>query len=131
MIKAVSTCALLLATLPIAASLPAPLAAAAKAPAPRCGWVVNPTPANWSLIDREGEWVMGMQGGYQARGLDTMPDLSESRWVVTNGSSYGYGCACMSADVDRKAKRVVRIRGVRQQSLAICRADHKLKRPQG
>lgn len=29
----------------------------------RCGWVDNPTPANWWLTDRDGEWVIGVPGG--------------------------------------------------------------------
>ncbi|HYG29015.1 MAG TPA: DUF4087 domain-containing protein, partial [Allosphingosinicella sp.] len=50
------------------------LAAAALAAAPqsptqrRCGWLDNPTPANWWLTDRDGEWLIGAQGGYQAPG---------------------------------------------------------------
>src|SRR5262245_20967552 len=31
----------------------------------RCGWVDNPTPSNWWLVDRDGEWEIGLQGGYQ------------------------------------------------------------------
>ncbi len=93
-----------------------------------CGWIENPTPANWSLVDRDGEWVMGEQGGYQAPGLDALPDLTESRWVATNGS-YGYGCGCLAATIDRKAKQVTHIYGFKQQSIAACRADHKLPRP--
>ena len=34
----------------------------------RCGWFSNPTPANASLYDRDGEWVIGVQGGHQAEG---------------------------------------------------------------
>lgn len=110
-----------------------PLGAAAPATSPargqRCGWIHNPTPANWWLVDRDGQWEIGSQGGYQAPGMDRIPDLSESRWVVTNGASYGHGCVCMTADVNPRTKRVTRIYSVRQQSLAVCRADRKLPRP--
>ena len=34
----------------------------------RCGWFSNPTPGNASLYDRDGEWIIGVQGGYQADG---------------------------------------------------------------
>ena len=48
------------------------LAAAApqSRPETRCGWLDNSTPANWLLTDRDGEWLIGSQGGYQAPGLD-------------------------------------------------------------
>ena len=72
----------------------------AARPSRRCGWVDNPTPANWWLVDRDGEWTIGVQGGYQADG--DMPDFG-SRWVETNGH-HGYGCACMVATVDAATK---------------------------
>ena len=62
--------------------------AAAQASDRRCGWLHNPTPANWSLIDRAGEWVISEQGRYHAKGADDMPDMSTRGWVTTNGS-YG------------------------------------------
>ena len=27
------------------------------------GWLQNPTPGNWWLVDRDGEWTIGTQGG--------------------------------------------------------------------
>ena len=38
----------------------------------RCGILTNPTPANWWLIDRDGEWTIGAQGGYQAEGIENI-----------------------------------------------------------
>jgi hypothetical protein len=117
------------------AATAAPVAAAvAEAPAPgpvqRCGWLQNPTPANWWLVDRDGEWVLGVQGGHQATGLDELPDLTERDWVVTNGSSYGYGCACLTVEVDEGAKQITRIvGGVQQKPISACRADRRLPPP--
>jgi len=34
----------------------------------RCGWFSNSTPANASVHDREAEWIISVQGGYQAEG---------------------------------------------------------------
>ncbi|MBL7685903.1 MAG: DUF4087 domain-containing protein, partial [Deltaproteobacteria bacterium] len=34
----------------------------------RCGWIDNPTPANWDLTDRDRTWTIGVQGGVQAEG---------------------------------------------------------------
>jgi hypothetical protein len=101
--------------------------AASQAPERRCGWLVNPTPANWSLIDRDGEWELGVQGGWQAPGLDEMPDMTTRGWVETNGH-YGRGCACMSARIDRRARRVTRIFSAQPVPLRVCRADPRLPR---
>ena len=105
------------------------LLAAAASPAPerRCGWLVNPTPANWSLIDRDGEWELGAQGGWQAPGLDEMPDMRARGWVETNGH-YGHGCACLSVATDRAAHRVTRIFSARPMPLRVCRTDRTLPR---
>ncbi|MFN3498292.1 MAG: DUF4087 domain-containing protein, partial [Pannonibacter indicus] len=40
----------------VAASLLA--APASAAPENRCGWIVNPTPGNWWLTDRDGDWIL-------------------------------------------------------------------------
>ena len=75
------------------------VAPAAPASERRCGWLHNPTPANWWLVDRDGEWLLGAQGGYQAPGMDEMPDMTSAGWVETNGH-YGHGCACMDVTVE-------------------------------
>lgn len=102
-------------------------AAPAGAPERRCGWLQNPTPANWWLVDREGEWILGVQGGYQAPGMDEMPDMSTRGWVRTNGY-YGYGCACMSVTTDRRSRRVTRLFSATPVPLRQCRTDRRLPR---
>src|SRR5204862_191377 len=66
----------------------------------RCGWVDNPTPANWDLTDKDGTWSIGVQGGRQAEG--DVPEFPESKayWKKTN-VNYGYGCACLRVKVDK------------------------------
>jgi hypothetical protein len=91
----------------------------------RCGWLHNPTPANWWLVDNDGEWLIGAQGGYQAPGMDRMPDMTTLGWVRTNGN-YGHGCACMDVAVDRASRRVTRIEMARPQPLRDCRTDPHL-----
>jgi hypothetical protein len=91
----------------------------------RCGWFDNPTPANASLHDREGEWVISVQGGHQAEG--DWPSFAPKQWVETNGH-YGYGCACMSVRVDRETHRVTEIVSARARPLSACRRDKALKR---
>ena len=65
----------------------------------RCGWFQNPTPANIWLDDRDGEWIIGVQGGYQVESDWEWPAFKKGQWVETNGH-YGYGCACLRVRVD-------------------------------
>lgn len=94
----------------------------------RCGWLHNPTPANWWLVDRHGEWLISAQGGYQAKGLDEVPDMSTAGWVKTNGN-YGYGCACMKVRKDQASRRIVQVVSASSKPLRQCRADKRLARP--
>src|SRR5215216_4756630 len=91
----------------------------------RCGWFSNPTPANASLYDRDGEWIIGVQGGYQAEG--DWPDFSAKQWIETN-VHYGYGCACLRVQVDRSTERVMKIESSRPRPLSACRRDKALKK---
>lgn len=92
----------------------------AQASENRCGWFENPTPANAWLIDRDGQWIIGVQGGHQADG--DWPETGE--WVASNGS-YGYGCAC--AKVETTDGRVLKIISSKPLPLRTCRADPALK----
>jgi hypothetical protein len=91
----------------------------------RCGWFSNPTPANASLYDRDDEWIISVQGGYEAEG--DWPIFGDKQWVETNGH-YGYGCACMSVTVDREKGRVIQIKSASARPLSTCRRDRALKR---
>lgn len=102
-----------------------PGAAGGAAAETRCGWFDNPTPANASLHDREDEWIIGVQGGHQAEG--DWPEFGPKQWVETNGH-YGYGCACMSVEVDRETHHVLEIKSARARPLSACRRDAALKR---
>ena len=112
-----------------ALAMPAGQAGAAPTPTPaaetRCGWFDNPTPGNASLHDREDEWIIGVQGGHQADG--DWPEFGPKQWVETN-VHYGYGCACMSVEVDRESHHVTKILSARARPLSACRRDKALKR---
>jgi hypothetical protein len=112
----------------VAAAKPARPSTAGVKGARRCGWLVNPTPANWWLTDRDGQWILSTQGADQASGMDEMPDMSAAGWVETNGH-YGYGCACMTitADGDGQVRRVA---DAQPMPLKQCRADRKLPKPE-
>ena len=91
----------------------------------RCGWFSNPTPANASLFDRDGEWIIGVQGGYQAEG--DWPEFKAGQWVETNGH-YGYGCACLRVRVNRSTRRVIAIESAQARALSACRRDPALRK---
>jgi hypothetical protein len=100
------------------------IAASDPKPELRCGWFSNPTPANAWLIDRDGEWTIGIQGGFTADG--DWPDFSDKEWVETNGP-HGYGCACMKVTIDHKTRHVTRIFEAYPRPLSTCRRDKSIK----
>lgn len=119
----------------VAFSLLVPLAAASAqaprraAPEMRCGWFDNPTPANAWLTDRDGEWLISMQGGYQATGdWPAFDDSKGTQWVYENVGSYGYGCACMRVVTDPRRRRIVEILSASAKPLRACRRDPALPR---
>ena len=91
----------------------------------RCGWFSNPTPGNASLRDREAEWIIGVQGGFQAEG--DWPDFKPAQWVKQN-RNYGYGCACLQVRVDKQSHEVLEIKSARARPLTQCRKDSALKK---
>ena len=105
-----------------------PVAAVSAEGVRRCGWLSNPTPANWWLTDSQGQWILGTQGADQAPGMEEMPDMSTAGWVETNGH-YGYGCACMTIAFDQASRRVTRVSDAKPQPLKQCQRDRALPRP--
>jgi Protein of unknown function (DUF4087) len=94
----------------------------------RCGWLSNPTPANVWLYDHDGEWTIGVQGGYQVEDDWDWPVFKPHQWVHTNSGSYGYGCACLQLRVNKESHEVLEIKSARARTLANCRQDQSLKR---
>jgi len=99
----------------------------------RCGWLVNPTPVNYWLVDRDtrwnGGWLISAQGGYRAPGADEMRGMDTRGWVSTNGH-YGYGCACMRVKTDRRRMLITRIYSANPVPIAQCRGDRRLPKPE-
>jgi hypothetical protein len=117
---------LLLASVALVSARPTgPRAPAVEQSETRCGWFSNPTPANASLHDRDGEWIIGVQGGHQAEG--DWPSFKPGQWVKTNGH-YGHGCACLRLRVNRETGRVIEIESARARPLATCRRDRSLRK---
>jgi len=102
----------------------------ASAAETRCGWLENPTPGNWWLTDRDGSWTLMTQGeDYREEVMDNVPPFNDAQYVATNGN-YGYGCACLSVDVDKADGRIVKVYSGKAISLNKCEADRSLKRPE-
>ncbi|GLR53712.1 DUF4087 domain-containing protein [Shinella yambaruensis] len=100
--------------------------AMAEAAETRCGWLQNPTPANWWLDDSEGSWTLMTQGaGEEPAGFDRIPDISAGDYVRTNGN-YGYACACMKVETDAAEGRITAIHSVRQLPISQCANDTAL-----
>ena len=97
----------------------------------RCGWLQNPSPANWWLVDKDGEWILSQQGRYflSDESWDNMPKIRERDKVRTN-RSYGYSCACLKVKTDKAAKRILQVYSGKSLPLKKCKADPALKTPQ-
>jgi hypothetical protein len=94
----------------------------------RCGWFSNPTSANIWLYDRDAEWTIGVQGGYQVSGDWPWPKFKRGQWVVTNAGDHGYGCACLQLRVNKQTHEVIEIKSARGRPLSQCRQDRSLKK---
>jgi hypothetical protein len=122
---AIISCVLLAAVALVSAQSKTSDATAGSQLETRCGWFSNPTPSNASLHDRDGEWIIGVQGGHQAEG--DWPTFGPKQWVETN-VHYGYGCACLRLRVNRETHEVIEIESARARPLSVCRKDRGLKR---
>jgi len=103
--------------------------AAAGAIEKRCGWWDNPSPGNVSLIDRAGEWVLYAQGNYSAdfRVTPQFDVNDETQFVRTGNASYGYGCVCLTGQIDEKEKRYESVTAAEVLPLSKCRGDRYTK----
>lgn len=103
--------------------------AALAAPENRCGWVVNPTPGNYWLTDRDATWIMLTQGSdVEPKGMEVLGDISAHDYVATNGY-YGYACGCMKVDTDKAESRITAIYSYKQLKIAKCQNDKALPKP--
>ena len=118
----------LLSVLSVAALLA--VLTAASAAETRCGWLQNPTPGNWWLTDKDASWTLMSQGEESLdEVMENLPSFDEKQYVATNGY-YGYGCACLSVDVDKADERIVRTYSGKILPLSRCEADALLSKPE-
>jgi hypothetical protein len=109
----------------IAVSMIALASMAARAGSVRCGWLDNPTPGNASLYDKDGEWTIAAQGGHQANG-DWPPAFKPGQWIRRGPGSYGYGCVCLTVELDEKGKNILDILSGEGRPLSVCRKDRAI-----
>lgn len=96
----------------------------------RCGWLVNPTPGNWWLTDRDGTWTLATQGMEASDDVMlNLPEFDENEYVASNGN-YGYGCACLSVDLDESGEQIVNVYGGKTLPLSRCESDKALPPPE-
>lgn len=93
----------------------------------RCGWLENPSPANYWLTDKDGEWTISTQGKQGAAGMDKLVGFSNTEFIKTNGV-YGYGCACITVDSDHNIKKILTIYQFKSLPIRQCKIDKTLKR---
>lgn len=93
----------------------------------RCGWLDNPTTATYSLSDKDREWTIGVQGGYQVEDFE-IPAFKRGQWVSFFDGSYGFGCACFQMNVDYGTSYVLEIRKSYARPLAACKKDKALRK---
>ncbi len=94
----------------------------------RCGWIDNPTPGNFWLTDKDGEWTIGVQGGYQAEGIEVIDFPTDGQYVNMNGN-YGYFCGCISGKSDSETMRIVSIEKSKAKLLKDCLKDENVPKP--
>ena len=93
----------------------------------RCGWFQNPTPANYSLYNKDNEWFIGVQGDHQVKNFQ-IPAFKRGQWMNFFERSYGYGCACFQMTVDKETQNVLEIKKSYSKPLSACRKDKALKK---
>lgn len=89
----------------------------------RNGWFYNFTPGNMTLIDRDGEWIIGVQGGFQAEWqVEVDLTANEDESVLINGP-HGYSCVSIDVTLDKKSKHILVIKEAKQLLLKKCLED--------
>jgi len=112
----------------VAVSIPTIAADAPKAEK-RCGWVSNPSPGNWSLIDKDGSWEIAAQGEEGAlEGLPEDRPTGKRWWVRGKSGGYGYGCMCLRVSVDKQTMKVLKIESGTSLPLTACRKDRAIRK---
>jgi hypothetical protein len=90
-----------------------------------CGWWDNGSPGNVWLNDRGGQWTIAIQGTYEARG--DWPAFKPGQQVPLY-DPHGYGCACITARVDRASRFVYSFTDAQALAPKVCRGNPGLRK---
>lgn len=100
----------------------------AQAVETRCGWIDNPTPANWWLTDADGTWTISVQGGYSIsdKSWDNMTKAISGQFEAYNGKNYGRYCGCIVGTFSTE-NDVLTVQSSSAKPLSACKNDKKIK----
>lgn len=92
----------------------------------RCGWLENPTPGNYWLTDKDGDWTISTQGKEGPTGMEYLVGFPSKEFINTN-NSYGYGCGCILSEASKESKEITRIFNFKALPLRVCKTDPSLR----
>ena len=95
-----------------------------------CGWLANLAYQDWWLADADHKWLISEPDGYEAEGIEKMPDITTGEYTATTDTgNYGYTCACVHGSTETDASRFSRIIWVEPKEMAQCESDLNLPPP--
>lgn len=92
----------------------------------RCGWLENPTPGNYWLTDKDGDWTISTQGKEGPKGMEYLVGFPSKEFINTN-NSYGYGCCYIQSEASKESKEITRIFNFKALPLRVCKKDPSLR----
>lgn len=95
----------------------------------RCGWLENPTPGNYWLTDKDGDWTISTQGKEGPTGMEYLVGFPSKEFINTN-NSYGYGCGCILSEASKESKEITRIFNFKALLFAYAKRTHHLEKKQ-
>ncbi|WP_373891099.1 DUF4087 domain-containing protein [Klebsiella variicola] len=92
----------------------------------RCGWLENPTPGNYWLTDKDGDWTISTQEKEGPKEMEYLVGFPSKEFINTN-NSYGYGCGCILSEASKESKEITRIFNFKALPLRVCKTDPSLR----
>lgn len=97
-----------------------PLASMANVSEQRCGWIESLSPAQITLEDQDGSWLIA-KAGHQAKGQELLPELN-----LTSPTGGSAACGCLDVVVNNDQNAIERIVGAYALPLSECQNDSLL-----
>jgi Protein of unknown function (DUF4087) len=92
----------------------------------RCGWLDNPSPNTWWLVDKDDEWniTQSLESGLSAESWEKLPKFTPDQLSKKN-RAIKHGCACLTVDVNSEGY-VSKIYSSQVLPLSACRKNKEL-----